>query len=138
ARILANAYTDGAMTAVTDRTSILDGRAVYLENAAFLDEATRLVLGARRYFQTPGEPDVASFLDEVDVDYLLVVGSAGKGADVGGYRPFPTDFDALAASPRLSVAHEWGDGTLTLYRVEHPAAAVVARAPAAVRFEKAS
>jgi hypothetical protein len=124
ARILANAYTDGAMTALTDRVSVLDGRAVYLENAEFLDEATRLVLGARRYFQTPGESDVASFLDEVGVDYLLVVGPTGKGADVGGYRPFPTDFAALAADSRLSVEHQWGDGTLTLYRVTHPAAGV--------------
>jgi hypothetical protein len=117
ARILANAYTDGAMTALTERVSILDGRAVYLEDAAFLDDATRLVLGARRYFQTPADPNVASFLDETDADYLLVVGPTGRGADVGGYRPFPTDFEALANSERLAVVARFGDGTLTLFEV---------------------
>jgi hypothetical protein len=117
ARILANAYTDGAMTALTERVSILDGRAVYLENAAFLGDATRLVLGARRYFQTPADPNAASFLDEADADYLLVVGPTGRGADLGGYRPFPTDYETLAASARLSVVAQFGDGTLTLFKV---------------------
>ncbi|HEX5015808.1 MAG TPA: hypothetical protein VFV72_16810 [Candidatus Limnocylindrales bacterium] len=123
ARILANAYTDGAMTALTERTSILDGRAVYLENAEFLDDATRLVLGARRYFQTPGEADVASYVDEVAVDYLLVVGPGGRGADVGGYRAFPTDYAALDASPRLQLEHVWGNDVLRLYRVTEPVTA---------------
>jgi hypothetical protein len=117
ARILANAYTDGAMTALTERVSILDGRAVYLEDAAFLDDATRLVLGARRYFQTPADLNAASFLDEADADYLLVVGPTGRGADVGGYRPFPTDFESLANSERLSVVASFGAGTLTLFKV---------------------
>lgn len=117
ARILANAYTDGAMTALSERVSILDGRAVYLEDAAFLDDATRLVLGARRYFQTPADLNAASFLDEVDADYLLVVGPGGRGADVGGYRPFPTDYESLAASKRLSEVAQFGDGTLMLFKV---------------------
>ena len=117
ARVLANAYTDGAMTALTERVSILDGRAVYLENAAFLQDATRLVLGARRYFLEPGNPTAASFLDEVDADYLLVIGPTGRGADVGGYRPFPTDFTALATNSGLTAETAFGDGRLTLYRV---------------------
>lgn len=118
ARILANAYTDGAMTALTERVSILDGRAVYLEDAAFLNDATRLVLGARRYFEAPASPSAASFLDEVAADYLLVVGPGGRGADVGGYRPFPTDYAELATSRRLTETMSFGDGRLTLYRIE--------------------
>ncbi len=38
ARILTNAYTDGALTALSHRVGIVDGRAVYLENPAFLHE----------------------------------------------------------------------------------------------------
>ena len=56
ARILANAYTDGAIVAVSGRTGIVDGRAVYLEDPGFLAESTALVLGARVVFGTPSAP----------------------------------------------------------------------------------
>jgi len=138
ARILANAYTDGSMTALTDRSSILDGRAVYLEDAAFLNEATRLVLATRRYFQTPSNPLVASFLDDVQADYLLVVGPTGTGADLAGYRPFPTDFAGLASNPGLSLEKEWGDGALMLYRIDRQATVSVRSASATIDGSGAS
>ena len=54
ARILTNAYTDGALAAVAHRVGIVDGRAVYLENPTFLAESTALCLGARVVFGDTG------------------------------------------------------------------------------------
>ena len=56
ARILTNAYTDGAVAAVAKRVGIVDGRAVYLEDPTFLAESTALVLGARVVFGMPAAP----------------------------------------------------------------------------------
>ena len=85
-RILANAYTDGSLTFLSGGAGILDGRAVYLEDPAFLRETTSLLLGARRFFLAPSDP---SFLTQEKVNYLLVVGPRGSAADLAGYRPFP-------------------------------------------------
>ena len=117
ARILANAYTDGSIGALARRVGIIDGRAVYLEDRAFLAEATRLALGARVVFADPTGPGAASYLARERVDYLLVAGPGASGADLGGYLPFPTDLDALARGGRFSLVRTFGDGRLLLFRV---------------------
>ena len=117
ARILANAYTDGAMTALARRSGILDGRAVYLEDPAFLHESTALCLGARVLFANPDGPGASTFAIQQHVGYLLVVGSGGSGSDVGGYAPFTTDLAALAGSGRYTLVRTFGGGRLLLYRV---------------------
>jgi hypothetical protein len=118
ARILANAYTDGALTALSGRTGIVDGRAVYLEDPAFLHESTALCLGARVVFADPGGPGAVAFLAAQRVGYVLVVGAGGTGSDLGGYQPFQTDGAALASSRRYTPVRTFGEGRLILYRVE--------------------
>lgn len=117
-RILANAYTDGSLTYLSGGVGILDGRAVYLEDPAFLSETTSLLLGARRFFIDPEDPTGAAFLADEHVDYLLVVGSRGSPSDLAGYRPFPTDFDALSKDSRYTLVKQFGEQRLLLYRVE--------------------
>jgi hypothetical protein len=117
ARILANAYTDGSLTLLSERTGILDGRAVYLEDASFLSEATGLLLGGRRFFGDPTNPDSDAYLTAADVDYLLVGTTPDSGFDLGGYRPFATDVQVLDSDPRFSLVKELADGSLRLYRV---------------------
>lgn len=118
ARILANAYTDGALTALSKRVGIVDGRADYLEDRDFLNESTALALGARVIFGDPGGAGARSFLDRERVDYLLVIGPEGSGNDVGGYLPFETDMAALRASRRYTLVRTFDGDRLSLYRVE--------------------
>lgn len=118
ARILANAYTDGSVAGLGRRTGIIDGRAVYLENRAFLAESTALVLAARVVFLAPNSPPAAAFLQREAVDYLLVAGPSASGSDLGGYGPFETDFGALASGGRYTLVRAFGDGRLLLYKVD--------------------
>ncbi len=76
ARVLTNAYTDGAVAAVAHRVGIVDGRAVYLEDPPFLAESTDLCLGSRVVFGTPGAPGAGTFLDREHVTHLLVATTA--------------------------------------------------------------
>ena len=117
ARILANAYTDGAIAAVSGRTGIVDGRAVYLEDPAFLAESTALALGARVVFGTPSAPGAASFLEREGVTHLLVATDPVDGTDLGGYLPFATDVAAIRADPRFRLVREFDDGRLLLFEV---------------------
>jgi hypothetical protein len=117
ARILANAYTDGSLTLLSGRTGILDGRAVYLEDPPFLSEATGLLLGGRRFFGDPSNPGSDDYLAMADVDYLLVATTPDSGFDLGGYRPFVTDLEALDSDPRFSFVQELAGGSLRLYQV---------------------
>lgn len=119
ARILANAYTDGSIAALAERTGIVDGRAVYLENRRFLAESTGLVLGARVVFADPNGSGATSYLDREAVDYLLVAGPGATGADLGGYRPFDTNLAALSAGGRYTLVRTFGEGRLLLFTV-HP------------------
>ena len=116
ARILANAYTDGSIAALAERTGIVDGRAVYLENPQFLAESTALVLGARVVFAHPNGSGARSYLAREAVDYLLVAGPGATGADLGGYRPFDTDLSALSGG-RYTLVGTFGDGRLLLFKV---------------------
>ena len=117
ARILANAYTDGSLAALAGRVGIVDGRAVYLEDRAFLAESTALVLGARVVFAQPSSAGAVAYLARERVDYLLVAGPGASGADLGGYLPFGTDLDALRAGGRYTLVRTFGDGRLLLFRV---------------------
>ena len=117
-RVLANAYTDGSLNFLSGDVGILDGRAVYLEDPAFLSETTSLLLGARRFFLDPGDPAAVAFLADENVEYLLVVGPRGTSSDLAGYRPFPTDIDALTQDSRYTLVQRFGNQRLMLFRVE--------------------
>jgi hypothetical protein len=117
ARILTNAYTDGALAAVAQRVGIVDGRAVYLENPTFLDESTSLCLGSRVIFGTPSVPGAGSFLDRERVTHLLVATNGPNGTDLGGYVQFPTDVAALRADPRLRLVRSFDGDRLLLFEV---------------------
>lgn len=127
ARILANAYTDGSIAAVTGRVGIVDGRAVYLENPAFLAESTALSLGARVVFGTPAAPGAATYLVRERVTHLLVATEGPLGRDLGGYLLFDTDVAAISLDPRFRLVESFGDERLLLFEVVVPTTAVVAR-----------
>jgi hypothetical protein len=117
ARILANAYTDGSIGAVTGRVGIVDGRAVYLEDPGFLAESTALCLGARVVFGTPTAPGAATFLDREHVTHLLVATDGPDGTDLGGYQLFATDVDAIRADRRFRLIDDFDGGRLLLFEV---------------------
>ncbi|HKG57096.1 MAG TPA: hypothetical protein VKA85_07605 [Candidatus Limnocylindrales bacterium] len=117
ARILANAWTEGAIAAVARRTGIVDGRPGYLEDRGLVAESTALVLGARVVFADPASTAAAAYLDREAVDYVLVTGPGGSAGDLGGYRVFPADVAALAAGGRFALTRTFGDGRLQLFAV---------------------
>ncbi len=100
------------------RIGIVDGRAVYLEDPAFLAESTALRLGARVVFGTPSAPGAASLPRSRRGDP-----PAGRdrrpvdGTDLGGYLPFATDVAAIRADPRFRLVREFDDGRLLLFEV---------------------
>ncbi len=114
ARILANAYTDGAIAAVASRLGIIDGRAVYLEDPAFLAEATALCLGARVVFADPSSQGAGTYLARERVTHLVVAAAdrGSTGSDLGGYLLFDTDVAALRANPRFRLLAAFGDGAV--------------------------
>jgi hypothetical protein len=122
ARLLANAYTDGSVAALARRTGIVDGRAVYLEDRAFLAESTALVLAARTVFLDPDGPGARRFLAREGVTHLLVAAGGASGADLGGYLPFQTNVDALDRSAGYTLVRSFDGGRLRLYAVRTPAA----------------
>jgi hypothetical protein len=122
ARILTNAYTDGAVAAIAHRVGIVDGRAVYLENRTFLAESTALCLGARVAFGTPGAAGAGSFLARERVTHLLVATNGTNSTDLGGYLPFQTDAAALRTDPGLRLVRSFDQGRLLLFEVTAVAA----------------
>jgi hypothetical protein len=122
ARILTNAYTDGSVAALARRTGIIDGRAVYLEDPAFLAESTALVLGGRTVFLDPDGAGARDFLAREGVTHLLVAADGATGADLGGYLPFVTDLAALDRSAGYTLVRSFDGGRLRLYAVAAPAA----------------
>jgi hypothetical protein len=117
ARILANAYTDGSIAAVTGRVGLVDGRAVYLEDPAFLAESTALVLGARVVFGTPEAPGAATYLARERVTHLLVATEGPLGRDLGGYLLFDTDTEAIRSDPRFRLVRSFDGDRLLLFEV---------------------
>lgn len=123
ARLLVNAYTDGSVAALGRRTGIVDGRAVYLEDAAFLAESTNLLLGARTVFLDPAGEGSRRYLERERVTHLLVAAEGPTGADVGGYPLFETDHAALGTAAGYTLVRTFDDGRLALYAVAAPPAA---------------
>lgn len=123
ARLLVNAYTDGSVAALARRTGIVDGRAVYLEDAPFLAESTNLLLGARSVFLDPDGEGSRRYLEREGVTHLLVATEGPTGADVGGYPLFETDLAALADAAGYTLVRTFDDGRLLLYAVAAPPAA---------------
>ena len=117
ARILANAYTDGSIAAVTKRVGIVDGRAVYLEDPGFLAESTALVLGARVVFATPEAAGAATYLERERVTHLLVATEGPLGRDLGGYLLFDTDLVAIRSDPRFRLVQSFDADRLQLFEV---------------------
>ena len=119
ARILVNAYTDGVVPGLGRRIGIVDGRAVYLEDPAFLAESTELLLGARTLFLDPAGAQADAYLQENRVSHVLVADTSrgADGSDVGGYLPFVTEVDALAGGGRYTLLRSFGDGRVRLYGV---------------------
>jgi hypothetical protein len=117
ARLLTNAYTDGSILAVAHRQAILDGRAVYLEDADFLAESTSLVLGARVLFADPGGAAATDYLAAERVSYLLVATVGPNGNDLGGYLLFDTKLETLLGGGRYTQVRSFGDGRLVLLKV---------------------
>jgi hypothetical protein len=115
--VLSNLYTDGAHAALLKRPSILDGRAVYLEETDLVVDVLHKLLGARRFFQSPGDPASAGFLASLGVNYLVVVGPGGNNKDLGGSLPFETDYPALRAAPFLELDSTYGHADILVYRV---------------------
>ena len=105
------------MLAVARREAILDGRAVYLEDAEFLAESTSLVLGARVLFADPGGAAAADYLADERVSHLLVATAGPNGNDLGGYLLFETDLGALQQGGRYTQVRSFGDGRLLLLEV---------------------
>nr|MBA3779589.1 hypothetical protein [Chloroflexota bacterium] len=126
-RILTSAYTDGIVAALTRRVGIVDGRAVYLEDAPFLREALEHLLGARVVFGAPAAPGAVDYLRDERVDYLLVTGPEANGRTLGGYPVFEVDLAALDAQPYLRLLLTFGDDRLRLYEVEVDSAATITR-----------
>lgn len=127
ARILANAYTDGAIAAVAGRIGIVDGRAVYLEPPEFLAEATALCLGARVVFGTPAAPGAGTYLAREGVTHLLVATAGPLGTDLGGYLLFETDVEAIRSDPRFRLVRAFGEGRLLLFEAGPAATSAAAR-----------
>jgi hypothetical protein len=117
ARILANAYTDGSIAAVTKRVGIVDGRAVYLEDPGFLAESTALVLGARVVFATPESAGATTYLERERVTHLLVATEGPLGRDLGGYLLFDTDLEAIRSDPRFRLVQSFDADRLQLFEV---------------------
>jgi hypothetical protein len=119
ARILTNAYTDGVVVGLGERLGIVDGRAVYLEDPAFLRQSTELLLGARSLFLEPDGEAADAYLARNDIDYLVVADAAAgaSGLDLGGYLPFETDVGAIEGSDRYTLVRTFGDGLVRVYEV---------------------
>ena len=119
ARVLANLYTEGALGNILERPVLTDGRAVYLEDRAFLGETTDLLLGARVAFAKPLTPGAVHFLERNGVDYLLVAMTDVDGTGLGGYRPFEADLTALCGGMGYELVGRYGaERDLLLFRVD--------------------
>jgi hypothetical protein len=109
--VLANAYTDGSVGAISRRTGWIDGRAPYLEDPEWLAEATVNVQTARDFFYDPqihGPPD--------GVDYVL----AGRTEDLAGYATMEVYWEGFADWDRVRVLREFVPGELVLFEILPP------------------
>jgi hypothetical protein len=95
ARMLVNARTAGSWEAITGRRALTEGRAPFLQSDV-LHRVLDTLVGANEFFRDPSEH--RAFLDEKDVDYVVVVrpgiwfGWGGSGHSPIWHKP-----DAVAA-----------------------------------------
>ena len=97
ARMLVNARTAGSWEAITGRRALTEGRAPFLQSEV-LHRVLDTLVGANQFFRDPSEH--RAFLDEKDVDYVVVVRPGiwfGWGG--GGHSPIWNKPDAVAALP---------------------------------------
>ena len=126
ARILTNAYTDGSVAALAERVGIVDGRAVYLEDAEFLAASTALVLGARTLFLDPGGTFADRYLAENQrrlSPRLRIPGRAGPAPTSAGTTRSSLTSPSLGSSDGYTLVRSFAGGRLLLYAVESPGAA---------------
>jgi hypothetical protein len=99
ARMLVNARTAGSWEAITGRRALTEGRAPFLQSDV-LHRVLDTLVGANEFFRDPSEH--RAFLDEKDVDYVVVVrpgiwfGWGGSGHSPIWHKP-----DAVAALPHV-------------------------------------
>jgi hypothetical protein len=99
ARMLVNARTAGSWEAITGRRALTEGRAPFLQPDV-LRRVLDVLIGSNRFFENPAVG--RQFLDEEDVDYVVVVRPGiwfGWGG--AGHAPMFGDADAVAALPNV-------------------------------------
>jgi len=109
-RVLVNGYTDGVVTALSQRAGITDGRAPYGEDPAWQAQAVRDARLARAYFVAPTAESLAALAP----DYV-VVGPGGNLGTAVSYRAAQTLIDA---QPELEPVAQFGP--VTVYSVITP------------------
>jgi Ca2+/Na+ antiporter len=114
--VLANAFTDGQIAAISHRTGWLDGRLPFLEGPAFIRDSVTMLMEARRYFSKPG-PETRVGNDVID--YVV---AAEPTVYLGGpyarrVNPFLTDPRKLDEQPDLRLVATFGRGSVHVYEV---------------------
>jgi hypothetical protein len=107
ARVLVSGYTDGVVAALAQRPGVIDGRAPYGEDKAWIDQATRDSRLARRFFAAPS----VTLLEALDPDYI-VMGPDRALATAVAYR---ADEEAIDSLPGLQLVETFGP--VRIYRV---------------------
>jgi hypothetical protein len=107
ARILVNGYTDGVVAALAGRPGIVDGRAPYGEDRAWVEQAIRDSRLARAFFAAPS----LSLLHELGADYVVVGPSRALGLAVR----YGSDHVAFAGFDGLLSVETFGP--VRIYRV---------------------
>jgi hypothetical protein len=118
ARMLSNARTAGAWEALTGRRAVTEGHAVFLRPEV-MDEILPVLIGANEFFSDPAAN--RGFLDEQDIEYLVVVEPRVWVGTTGPREPREGDADAIAALPGVEPVVR--ERHVSIFRVESNARA---------------
>ncbi|MGH3038125.1 MAG: hypothetical protein ACRDLZ_01760 [Gaiellaceae bacterium] len=102
ARMLSNARTAGTWQATTGRRAVTEGHAVYLRPEV-MGRVLPVLISANRFFHDPSAN--RHYLDELDIEYLVVVKPGVWVGTAGGRRPREGDAEAIAALPGVEAVH---------------------------------